>query len=153
MPAQPPITQVSRLLRQESLPLFYKKCTFSLGFASGWCPGSDTTPKYLLHSTKKFLENTTSDFLKMIQKLEISGLNMNAHYFLRLSRKGCGKWFIEHSGTPISDSTAGTQGLDLTAQGQSCESLLQILASMDANSTSDIKSIQAFMTMLRSSEE
>lgn len=152
MPARPPITQASRQLRQESLPLFYKTCTFSLGFANGWRSYDATPPTDLLYSSAKFLENTTSKFLKLIQRLEISGLNMNGHYFLRLSRKQGGKWFIEDSGARTAGSTAGTRDLALTVQEQSCKSILQILEAMEARNAFGIKSVQAFMTMLRSSE-
>lgn len=41
-PTQPPITTVSKLLRQESLPLFYQNCTFQVDFDSVECDAEAT---------------------------------------------------------------------------------------------------------------
>lgn len=152
MPAQPPITQASRILRKESLPLFYKTCTFSLSLMHEWGAGLATPPK-ILHSTKKFLKNTTSDFLKMIQKLEISGIDMNGYYHFRLSRKGCGPWLIEGTGTPKTGLMAGGRVFDPATQEQPHGSVLQIVEAMEASAASGSKSVQRLVKMLQSSEE
>lgn len=65
-PVQPPLVQASKLIREESLPVFYQTCRF--GFL-----GSDRTfPITLYPSDQRFLARTSDLNVSRIQRLELS---------------------------------------------------------------------------------
>lgn len=77
-PAQPPITKTSKLLRQESLPLFYSTCTFILHAEKA---AADEKYEYNdLSYTRKygkikgdFFVNTPETLLLKVRHLKVSG--------------------------------------------------------------------------------
>lgn len=64
IPTQPPITKVSRLLREESLPLFYKICKFQASFVYGSLP---------CNATQKFFSRAPVEVLEKIRELHVRG--------------------------------------------------------------------------------
>lgn len=69
-PVQPPITTTARLVREESLPVFFDTCRFS--FAS-WYSEPYGDPKLLVESSRRFLDRLDNDNqLAGVKKLELS---------------------------------------------------------------------------------
>lgn len=65
-PTQPPISTISRLIRIESLPNFYKECEFVFSTYVWY------NPQYTQEPTRgKFFDDTRPDYLKMIRKLSV----------------------------------------------------------------------------------
>lgn len=71
-PAQPPITQVSRLLREESLPVFYKTCTFMITVPNPNLAGRSGNLS-LSSSTRAFLDHTSDENLNTVRRIWLTG--------------------------------------------------------------------------------
>ena len=77
---QPPITRVSRVLRQESLDVFLKCCTMSIVIIQ---EPSFITPRFVAGaSTTKFLKKAPIECLRAIRKLRLRGWLDFDHYDL-----------------------------------------------------------------------
>ena len=75
-PAQPPISKVSRLVRQESLPLFYSSCTFMLNVDKAEADADENFDITFYGTTfneikGEFFRNISEEHLRMIEKLGI----------------------------------------------------------------------------------
>jgi hypothetical protein len=82
---QPPITLVSRTLREESLPLFYERCRFTIGAVGD----IRTTPCKLvpdIHSAS-FLQNTAVEHFRRIKSLNLEFHNLGVCIQLDLNNK------------------------------------------------------------------
>lgn len=74
-----PLSQVSRLVRLESLPLFYKMCVFTLNVVDAQVPQrdglNDVTPQKCLDAkAEEWLSMTPSHYINVIRRLRISGV-------------------------------------------------------------------------------
>lgn len=94
-PGQPPITQVSRLVRQEALPLFYKTCIFRVKIEdilnTRDSDRKSIFEKMLARTTEEFLIQTPIDYLHMIREFAVEGhVNIGR-------RRLFGRWFVDLS--------------------------------------------------------
>ena len=68
-PAPPPIAQVSRLVRNEALPLFYRVCTFEVELRAVVAPDEDD---FALHRPRgQFLAKTEKSNIRSMQRFRI----------------------------------------------------------------------------------
>ena len=106
---QPPITMVSRLIRAESLPLFYDCC----GRLEVLSDGPVTVPYKLNPSftTKRFLQCTPIHLLARIKSLELCFENLDAFMIidLRTGSDPIGNFNIDREGYYYWDSSVDAQ--------------------------------------------
>lgn len=151
---------MSRVWRKEPLPLFYKTCNFKLEFYNVAYPrltaaSSDPSRHIISYETGKLLRNTTCEFLNLLQRIEISGLDSNLYGRVVLSRKGQSPWSVE---MPSRSGTSGEADdhqkmLNPTLYNEPRKYALQELEAMTANSAAERMSIARFITLLRGSAD
>ena len=92
-PEQPPITRVSRLLRGESLPIFYQSCHFRIVIMAGTKPS-------LSADSQKFFDAIPAKHLKQTQWLTVD---------CQISRRIIRRWGLE-LGNNIKETVAEYRG-------------------------------------------
>ena len=101
---QPPITLVSRTLREESLPLFYERCNFTIHASSN----TRTIPFKIAPDTyaARFIQSIACEDFARIRSLTLEFRNPRAHIQLDFNNKDnpvisaefyCHQWAIQHN--------------------------------------------------------
>lgn len=158
-PAQPPITRVSRLIREEALPLFYKTCTFALDIdASGargpnreW-NGATALVNAITGSSEVFVQYTDSKYLKMIRRISLGG-SMFDSSGIAVVRGRYRIWLIDFTVTGTRRVAEGrgwnSNAIAGSKQGRVAKILLQKVEKINRSSDGGKSKLELLLAALR----
>lgn len=109
-PTEPPLTRASRLLRTESLPVFYGQCSFQFTYVSG--PG-DAGPLYLVRPSPKYLLALSPKKIGALRKLSLI-IETGCRFRLYMPRS------ILHIGVDLRLGSHGDRHAIVIEQAQDC---------------------------------